>query len=371
MITVIMPVHNAEPYLSKSLHSILNQTVSDIEVIVVNDGSTDRTEDIVRSVNDPRIRYFRQEHSGTAAARNLALDAARGEFIVWQDADDVSLPNRFAELLAHFSSPTVGFVHSDMLLIDENDRPLGYWRSGQITSSRILRSMLRYGTPYNNGTMMIRRNVLGLERQDPSLWIGEDTDFVLRLAQRCESIHIAKPLLLYRRHPGNTTRTVNYKLLAQHVEKFLCQHSLQDLVPEVTWSDTLCSPEVRARVIIAILLMRRGLGPHAEQWFAQAVDMVRTPQDRWFAEALGHLMTGNYIRATVVLERCEIEPHIALNYLGEAYAYLGDVQAAWDYFYGALQYKPDYQEPYDNLRALGGMLGVHDIDPIWTKYLAR
>jgi len=368
VISVVMPVYNAETYILKSIRSILNQTVPDIEVIVVNDGSTDRSEDIICSLDDPRIRYLRQEHAGTAAARNLALDAARGDFIVFQDADDISLPNRFAELLANFHSQQVGFVHSDMLLIDENDRPLGYWRSGQIGSSRILRFMLRYGTPYNNCTIMIRREVIEYERQDPSLRLGEDTDFIIRLAQRCESVHVPKPLLLYRRHTANTTKSVDYSVFAKHVEAFLQRHTLQDLVPEVTWKNTLGCPEARARVIVALFLMRRGLTLHAEQWFRQAIAEASTPQDLWFVEAVSRLMVGQYDQAISSLKRCEIEPHIALNYIGEAYAYLGNPLGAWEYFYSAVQYKPDYEEPYDNLRALGGMCGIHDVDLTWSKY---
>ena len=92
MISVIIPLYNKEPIIERSLQSVLSQDYDDFEVVVVNDGSTDRSADIVRSINDPRIRLIEQENGGPSKARNTGTKNARGEWIVFLDADDELLP---------------------------------------------------------------------------------------------------------------------------------------------------------------------------------------------------------------------------------------------------------------------------------------
>lgn len=144
MISVIMPVYNGAEFLEDTIQSVINQTEKDFELIIINDGSTDHSEEIILSFSDPRIRYFKQENQGPAAARNKGLDHVNGDFVVIQDADDVSLPCRFEILKRRFTSPVV--VHSDVLLINEKNEPLGYWTSSNIERKRILRFYLKVGT---------------------------------------------------------------------------------------------------------------------------------------------------------------------------------------------------------------------------------
>ena len=98
MISVIIPLYNKEPIIERSLQSVLSQDYNDFEVVVVNDGSTDRSADIVRSINDPRIRLIEQENGGPSKARNTGTKNARGEWILFLDADDELLPGA----LKHF-----------------------------------------------------------------------------------------------------------------------------------------------------------------------------------------------------------------------------------------------------------------------------
>lgn len=134
-----MPVYNAEKYVAESIKSILNQSDQNFELIIINDGSTDNSEDIILSFSCEKINYIYQENSGAASARNKGLDKASGDFIVLQDADDISLPNRFEILKRHFHSPNIGIVHSDMLIVDENELPKGYWQSRSMEKKRLLK----------------------------------------------------------------------------------------------------------------------------------------------------------------------------------------------------------------------------------------
>src|SRR5580698_3447780 len=93
-ISIVMPVWNGETYLAATLESVLTQTFTDFELIVVDDGSTDATLGILKSCPDPRLRVFQLEHGGIVKALNHGLAQARSEWIARQDADDISLPRR-------------------------------------------------------------------------------------------------------------------------------------------------------------------------------------------------------------------------------------------------------------------------------------
>lgn len=112
LVSVILPAYNAERFLKESIDSILAQTYRNFELIVLNDGSTDRTEEIVLSYSDPRIRYVKNEQNlKLIKTLNKGIDLAKGEYIARMDADDVSLPTRFEEEVYKFEEdPTLGIV---------------------------------------------------------------------------------------------------------------------------------------------------------------------------------------------------------------------------------------------------------------------
>lgn len=99
MISVIIPLYNKESIIEQSLRSVLSQDYKDFEVIVVNDGSTDSSADIVRSIHDPHIRFFEQENGGPSKARNTGVKHAKGEWIVFLDADDEFLPGALSSFM--------------------------------------------------------------------------------------------------------------------------------------------------------------------------------------------------------------------------------------------------------------------------------
>ncbi|MBA3433798.1 MAG: glycosyltransferase family 2 protein, partial [Actinobacteria bacterium] len=125
LVTVLLAVSNGERYLGAALESVLRQTVSDLELLVVDDGSTDATPSILEGVGDSRLRVLRGEKRvGLAAALNRGLDEARGRYVARLDADDVALPHRLERQLRRMvSGSPVAVVGSGVLELDEAGRP--------------------------------------------------------------------------------------------------------------------------------------------------------------------------------------------------------------------------------------------------------
>ena len=114
-ISVIMPAYNAEKYIREAIDSILAQTYTDFEFIIIDDASTDATASIVESYSDERIRFFRNEHNmGVANTLNRGLDLAVGEYIARMDSDDISLPERFAKQVEFMDT------HTDVIVCGSN-----------------------------------------------------------------------------------------------------------------------------------------------------------------------------------------------------------------------------------------------------------
>lgn len=372
MISIMMPVYNAGDFLKQAIESILQQTEKEFELLIINDGSTDNSEEIILSYKDPRIVYLKKENGGESSARNMALSHAKGSFIVFQDADDVSLPNRLELLKKGFISESIGFVHSDMLLIDENDSPIGYWQSRQVDKSQSMRQFLKIGTPFNNPSMMVRKEVFEDFQYDTSLKIGPDTDMVSRFAFKWDSFHIDRPLLLYRRHSNNISKQSDYDILFTHARKFINQLSLKEMIPELNWKEGNSNDnELRAKTILTFFMLKKGMSKDAQHQFHEVMSSIHLIEDKdveQFIFALGKLMTGKYQEALYCFSQIKKRDAVTLNYIGETFALMGQLKKAKDYFLEAITLQPAYQEPLDNLKSLGGATNFNLIDTSWLKF---
>lgn len=368
MISVIMPVFNAARFLKPCIESILCQTEKNFELLIINDGSADESESIIHSFSDPRIRYVKQSNAGVSKTRNKALNLAEGDFFVFQDADDVSVPSRFSQLRKQFHSETVGLVHSDVLLIDEEDRPAGYYSNRNLDKERALRYFFKIGTPICGGTVMARKEAFENIRYDAELKIGEDNEILSRITQKWDSVHVPEPLYLYRRHSYNSARHNQYETVFAHVQKFLDGYPLEVLIPELDWSKT--ESRSRAYAIISLFLDYRGMYHHAENWIKTAGEYVsdHDHDSGLFVKAISMMLKRRYRDALQLLEKCSHQDHITENYKGECFARLHDPSSAIPCFLKSLRMAPGYPEPMDNLKALGGMGNFMIGDITWQKY---
>jgi glycosyltransferase involved in cell wall biosynthesis len=192
LVSVIVPVYNAEDFLAEALTSLFAQDYAPFEAIVVNDGSTDRTREIAHSFD---VRYFAQANSGQAAARNTGIAEARGEFIAFLDADDVLPPNKLTVqaryLLEH---PEIGCV-----LGRQEIRLEGIEAPPWLTRDAL------YGDlgGINPTCAMIRAQALrDVGGFDPSFRYAEDRDLLVRLREASVEVAVTEDVVLYRRLHG-------------------------------------------------------------------------------------------------------------------------------------------------------------------------
>lgn len=202
MISVIMPAYNMEAYIGESIVSVLSQTFPDLELIVINDGSTDDTSNVVRHFSDDRIRLIEQNNQGVSAARNAGLDAARGEYVSFLDADDLWDITFLQSLFAAISNHT--FAYSGYRKLHENGRISRY--KYKYCSGNILKDTLRMITWVHFGAMLIDSRILDGIRFTEGCKSGEDLEFIYKVLSRADSAAVPYELATYRFRPGSASK---------------------------------------------------------------------------------------------------------------------------------------------------------------------
>lgn len=198
LISCIVPVFNGERYLQEALDSILSQTWRPIEIVLVDDGSTDGTERIARRYPDS-VRYVLQEHAGVAAARNLGLHSAKGEFVSFLDSDDLWHPEKLERQMGRFASGghvDICIVHQQNFWIPEMQHEAERYRDHPAMQPK---------PGYVCQTLLTRAETFRkVGNFDPSLRIGEDTDWYSRAEMMGLVVDVVGEVMVWRRlHGGN------------------------------------------------------------------------------------------------------------------------------------------------------------------------
>jgi len=204
---VVIPTHDRAHLVGDAVRSALAQTQGDLEVIVVDDGSTDGTASVIAAIDDPRVRFLRQPHLGIGAARNHGIRAARGRYLAFLDSDDLWLPDLLAnEVPLLDADPGVALVHARARAVGLDGRPRAKV-SGQAprAPAQPLASLL-YGNSVATPTALVRRaSVEAAGLCDEGLVARVDWDLWLRVARAGEVAFVDGVLALFREHPGRTT----------------------------------------------------------------------------------------------------------------------------------------------------------------------
>lgn len=209
-VSVIVPTFNAAASLRTCIESILAQTYAPLEVLVVNDGSDDETEEIAAALvaEDLRVRVFNQMNSGVSVARNNGLATARGEFVLFVDSDDWLEPSCLAELVHVASKNDADMVGFSYFVDSEIQTQASSYRTGgSISPSNAVASVLRTQNRFA-WTWLYRRSTVGQVQFRPDIRWGEDTLFVCDVLTRCEHVSfIDMPLYHYVQSSGSATRS--------------------------------------------------------------------------------------------------------------------------------------------------------------------
>lgn len=214
-VSVIIPTYNAVDYLSETVDSVLQQTFTDWELIIVDDGSSDQTVSWIAELVDPRIRLICQENQGVTVARNTGITKSCGEYIAFLDHDDLWHPTKLEKQVRCLDkNPTVGLVHTWMVSVDAQGMSTGRIMASDAEGD-VWAKLLEKNTVASS-SVMLRRTCLstaGVFSTERELYTVEDWEFWIRIAAHYPFGVIKEPLLSWRQHANNGSK--NWRLMKQ------------------------------------------------------------------------------------------------------------------------------------------------------------
>lgn len=220
VISVVMPVFNAERFLTDAVESVLSQTFRDFELIAIDDGSTDRSLEILNGLSrrDARIRVISRPNKGISVTRNEGIEQARGEYIAATDADDVSMPIRFESQIRFLRNhPDHVAVGGQVVLTDTEGEPLRRWDLYEPTHDLIDAAHLvgRSGAISHPSCLFRREALRKVGGYSDRFEVAHDIDLFLRLAEVGKLGNVPETVMHYRLHPGSAC---NQKTRRMHDE---------------------------------------------------------------------------------------------------------------------------------------------------------
>jgi len=230
-VSVVIPTYNAARYIAEAIESVLAQSYHDYEIIVVDDGSTDNTKEVLRPYMD-RIRYFYKENGGVSSARNRGIQEARGEYIAFLDADDLWLPEKLKlQIEIMEQHPDFAMIHTDIKVIDVNGTLLkeSANKRRQSHNGMVFEEFFKtYRSLVMMSSALIRKSSIeSMGLFDESLSVSEDYDFFLRFFWNYPVYLLDEPLVKYRITPGSISRSDKVKEVIcrkQVIDRFVTQH---------------------------------------------------------------------------------------------------------------------------------------------------
>ncbi len=234
-VSVIMPVYNGERFVADAIQSVLDQNFEDFELICVNDGSTDSSQEIIDSFADPRLKRLSQKNLGQASARNIGIRFSTGDFISFLDQDDIYLPSCIEERLKYFQKFSDAiFVYNDSIIIDEDDHMIESsilrYRIVQPVSGRCFRELFLDGTFIAPSAVMVKKEIFDdIGVFDETLWGADDYDLWLRIAYKNFLYFLSSSLIKYRVHSHNFSK----KTLHMEERTALALEKAAENVPDI------------------------------------------------------------------------------------------------------------------------------------------
>jgi glycosyltransferase involved in cell wall biosynthesis len=240
LVSVIMPAFNYGRYIGAAIESVLRQVHSDLELLVVDDGSTDNTAEVLRGVTDPRVRLYRLKNGGVSRARNHALDRAQGDAIAFLDADDVWLPHKLsAQVRVLQEQPSVGFVASNFVRFANDGTELSDQFRFMPHTVRMAQQRQLHGAygilpgnalvafcgeremPWYPPANLVRRSVVHDIRFPEGVRLGEDLHYFSRVWIRTRAALVSEVGLRVRQHDSNSSRNAGETHHQRTIDQFM------------------------------------------------------------------------------------------------------------------------------------------------------
>lgn len=217
LVSIVMPAYNAEKYISKSIDSVLLQTHNNWELIIVNDGSSDRTSDVVDLYNDIRIKLFNIDNCGVACARNIGINYVKGDYIAFLDSDDYWIENKLeVQLYYMLCNSNLVMTYTDYFsFIDESklipNKQLYPFKISNPTDRLLVFNYIA------TLTVMVKASVVfELEGFDNTFFGTEDWDFWIRISKRGKLGYINQKLAFYREHNEGISKNKKFHLIQEY-----------------------------------------------------------------------------------------------------------------------------------------------------------
>lgn len=301
-ITVLLPVYNGKDFIAEAIESILNQTFTNFQLLVMDDGSTDGTGEILRqfAASDSRIRVHQRENRGLIATLNEGLNLCSTELVARMDADDYALPHRLAVQYAYMTEHPEVAVCSAGMVEYETGRILSWEGHGEAVRARLL-----FGCCVYHPTVMVRRSaLLAAGGYDSEMVCGEDYDLWVRLASAGNSIAVLPQVLLrYRVHPHSSRSAYKWQMGKTTARIQRRQLALMGIIPTPRQLDRhqYCisnCPETSGKIEEAVLWLRQiaeandQAGLYSREVLLQTMDEIK----KNFVRASWQLDAGQYAR---------------------------------------------------------------------------
>jgi glycosyltransferase involved in cell wall biosynthesis len=210
-ISIVIPAYNAEKTILDTITSAQNQTFSDFEIIIINDGSTDKTLELINTLKDIRIKVFSYDNRGLSTARNRGIGLAVGDFITFLDADDLWTADKLElQFLALQNYPKAGLAYSWTSFMDEQGKTY-YADKPKFVAGDVLKELLQGNFLCSGSNPLIKRSVIeAVGEFDPTLRSAEDWNYWLRIAERWEFALVPKAQIFYRQSAKSMSSKVEY-----------------------------------------------------------------------------------------------------------------------------------------------------------------
>lgn len=287
LISIITPTFNRANYLVETITSVLQQTYDRFELLIIDNGSTDDTRKVVHSFQDPRIRYFYQENSGSPVSpRNRGFREASGEIICFLDSDDLWLPEKLSSQVSYFhQNPSVGLVYSDCYLINQGGKVHGrYSKYHKPHQGNVLPELLRSNF-IAAVTVALKKEMLAqFGHLDETYQIAHDLHLYLRIANACSVGYIDRPLAKLRIHSVSLSQNrIKSQLECMEVIKPWCHGQIENNVP-LQLRDRIWA--FRSFITGLEALGTEGRRNEARYWLKEAVNYHRVNPLYWMSMLL-------------------------------------------------------------------------------------